>query len=78
MPPANPRFRLSYSKGKDDAITIKFEAAPPGKPDGFKTYLEGLPGVRLSATWVDPRTESGATAKKQAFPSLSARPPSES
>ena len=39
--PANPRFRLSYSKGKDDAITIKFEMAPPGKPDGFKTYLEG-------------------------------------
>jgi hypothetical protein len=36
-----PRFRLSYTKIGDDRVTIKFEIAPPGKPDEFKTYLEG-------------------------------------
>jgi hypothetical protein len=39
--PGAPRFRLSYTKEKNDAVQIKFEIAPPGKPDGFKTYLEG-------------------------------------
>ncbi len=38
---AAPRFRLSYTKGADNSIGIKFEIAPPGKSDGFKTYLEG-------------------------------------
>ena len=36
-----PRFRLIYKKESDDRIGIKFEIAPPGKPDDFKTYLEG-------------------------------------
>jgi hypothetical protein len=36
-----PRFRLTYTKHGDDAMGIKFEIAPSGKPDGFKTYLEG-------------------------------------
>ncbi len=39
--PAAPRFRLSYTKAGDDSVGIKFEIAPPGKPDAFKTYLEG-------------------------------------
>jgi hypothetical protein len=39
--PASPRFRLSYTKGADDSMVIKFEIALPGKPGGFKTYLEG-------------------------------------
>jgi hypothetical protein len=39
--PSAPRFRLSYTKRGDDAVDIKFEIAPPGKPDGFKAYLEG-------------------------------------
>jgi hypothetical protein len=38
---ATPRFRLTYSKEKDDLVGIKFEMAPPGKPDDFKTYLDG-------------------------------------
>jgi len=37
--PATPRFRLSYTKFGDDSMKIKFEIAPPGKPDSFKTYL---------------------------------------
>lgn len=36
-----PRFRLIYEKESDDRTGIKFEIAPPGKPDEFKTYLEG-------------------------------------
>ena len=39
--PSAPRFRLSYTKGADDSIGIKFEIAPPGTPEAFKTYLEG-------------------------------------
>jgi hypothetical protein len=39
--PAAPRFRLSYAKSVDDSLKIKFEIAPPGRPEDFKTYLEG-------------------------------------
>jgi hypothetical protein len=39
--PSTPRFRLTYTKGKDESLKIKFEFAPPGKPDEFKTYVEG-------------------------------------
>jgi hypothetical protein len=38
---AGPRFRLSYTRGDNDVLAIKFEIAPPGKPDAFKSYLEG-------------------------------------
>lgn len=36
-----PRFRLTYTKGEQDKVAVKFEIAPPGKADQFKTYLEG-------------------------------------
>ena len=39
--PGAPRFRLSYKKEIDETLDIKFEIAPPQKPDGFKTYLGG-------------------------------------
>ena len=39
--PSAPRFRLTYTKDKDESLRIKFEFAPPGKPDEFKTYAEG-------------------------------------
>ena len=35
-----PRFRLSYKKLPDGRLGGKFEIAPPGKPEDFKTYLE--------------------------------------
>jgi hypothetical protein len=38
---AAPRFRLSYTKSGEDALRIKFEIAPPGKPENFRTYVEG-------------------------------------
>jgi hypothetical protein len=47
--PSAPRFRLSYIKNEKDSVTIKFEIAPPGNPDGFKTYLEGKARRRASA-----------------------------
>jgi hypothetical protein len=43
-----PRFRLTYTKGEQDKVVVKFEIAPPGKTDQFKTYLEGT--VRRKAT----------------------------
>ena len=39
--PSGPRFRLTYTKGEGDKVAVKFEIAPPGKADQFKTYLEG-------------------------------------
>jgi len=39
--PGAPRFRLTYQKEAEGRIAIKFEIAPPGKPEEFKAYLEG-------------------------------------
>jgi hypothetical protein len=35
-----PRFRFTYVKGEKDTVGIKFEIAPPGKPEAFRTYIE--------------------------------------
>ena len=35
-----PRFRFSYVETAPGALAIKFEIAPPGKPDSFSTYIE--------------------------------------
>jgi hypothetical protein len=37
---SQPRYRLSYRRVKDGTLNGKFEIAPPGQPDAFKTYLE--------------------------------------
>jgi hypothetical protein len=37
----SPRFRLTYIKVDDNYLKIKFEFAPPDKPELFSTYLEG-------------------------------------
>jgi hypothetical protein len=39
--PSSPRFRTTYIKGKNEAMTIRFEIAPPDNPDGFSIYTEG-------------------------------------
>lgn len=39
-PAPGPRFRLSYQKKSDSLFTLRFEIAPPGKPEAFATYLE--------------------------------------
>ena len=35
-----PRYRLTYAAKAADSVTIKFEVAPPEKPELFKTFLE--------------------------------------
>lgn len=37
---SQPRYRLSYAKLKDGTLRGRFEIAPPGQPESFKTYLE--------------------------------------
>jgi len=37
---SSPRFRLTYTKVDDSTVSIKFEIAPPGKPDAFATYIQ--------------------------------------
>jgi hypothetical protein len=39
--PGTPRFRLTYVQTAQDALEIKFEIAPPGKPEEFRVYLVG-------------------------------------
>ncbi len=38
--PSAARYRLTYKKTGGAAVSIKFEIAPPGKPDSFATYIE--------------------------------------
>ncbi len=40
--PETPRFRLSYVKKAVDTVLIRFEIAPPSRPEEFVKYLEGL------------------------------------
>lgn len=39
--PSAPRFRLTYTKAEGGTLRVRFEIAPPGKPDAFSTYVEG-------------------------------------
>ena len=36
-----PRFRLTYTKQDEGAVLIDFAIAPPGQPEGFKSYVAG-------------------------------------
>jgi hypothetical protein len=38
--PSAPRFRLTNSKAGTDKISIRFEIAPPGKPESFSRYID--------------------------------------
>jgi hypothetical protein len=37
-----PRYRLSYFPLDQDRVRITFEIAPPGQPESFGMYLEGV------------------------------------
>jgi hypothetical protein len=37
---SSPRYRLTYLRTGSDTLTLKFEIAPPGKPEAFSTYIE--------------------------------------
>lgn len=36
-----PRYRLTYTKQDDGGVLIDFAIAPPGRPEGFKSYVAG-------------------------------------
>jgi hypothetical protein len=38
--PSAPRFRLTYIKSANETLKLKFEIAPPGKPEAFSLYIE--------------------------------------
>ncbi len=40
--PSATRFRLVYTRLGPDSVDEKFEMAPPGSPDAFKVYLQGV------------------------------------
>ncbi len=41
--PGAPRFRLSYLRDRgSDSFRIRFEIAPPGKPDDFEVHVESI------------------------------------
>jgi hypothetical protein len=42
-----PRYRLTYRKTGDDQVAIRFEIAPPGKPEAFSTYIEATARRKL-------------------------------
>lgn len=37
-----PRFRFIYEKVGNNKLNVIFEMAPPGKPEEFKKYVEGV------------------------------------
>ena len=37
--PDAPRFRLTYTREKEERLKLEFEIAPPGKPESFSPYL---------------------------------------
>ncbi len=37
---SSPRFRLTYTPTGKDRLSLRFDIAPPGSADGFKTYIE--------------------------------------
>lgn len=39
-PAPGPRFRLTYLKKSEALTALRFELAPPGKPEAFAPYLE--------------------------------------
>ncbi len=40
--PQAPRQRLTYVQDGDGTVKVKFEIAPPGKPEAFATHVEGI------------------------------------
>jgi hypothetical protein len=40
--PSTPRFRTTYWKGENETAGTRFEIAPPGKPEDFAVYIEGI------------------------------------
>jgi ribosomal protein L27 len=37
-----PRYRFTYTRVDKQRMKVKFEIAPPGKPEAFATHVEGV------------------------------------
>lgn len=37
-----PRFRLMCLRKAENLVTVRFEIAPPAKPEAFAVYLEAV------------------------------------
>lgn len=42
LDPEAPRQRLTYVQNPDGSLSVKFEIAPPGKPDAFVLHVGGV------------------------------------
>ncbi len=42
LQPSAPRYRLTYYKAGADVLKLRFEIAPAGKPESFRTYIEAI------------------------------------
>ena len=40
--PTAPRFRFTYTKMENNRMKFNFDFAPPGKPEEFSKYLDGM------------------------------------
>ncbi len=40
--PASPRFRFTYYKSGNEKMKFSFDIAPPGKPEEFSKYIDGV------------------------------------
>jgi hypothetical protein len=40
--PSAPRFRFTYTKIENDKMKFSFDIAPPGKPEEFTKYVDGI------------------------------------
>ena len=40
--PSAPRFRLTYVRVGRDSLALRFEIAPPGEPESFSVYTQGI------------------------------------
>jgi len=49
--PSAPRYRLTYESAGTEEVKIKFEIAPPDKPDAFAGYIEAK-ARRKACSWV--------------------------
>jgi hypothetical protein len=47
--PSAPRFRFIYSKEGKDRLRLQFDIAPPGKPEVFSKYVEGVAHRKAAA-----------------------------
>jgi hypothetical protein len=69
-----PCFRLTYLRKSEALVSVRFEIAPPNKPEAYATYLEAvtIKGSELSFALTCCKTGSRSGARFAARESLQA------